>query len=132
MPEEAAAVQDLIAVAIGARHQRPLGDTWNNQGILTGSGASYDHKSLEVVTNMQDAVIESFAVAAYGSRAATPFTTPHVAAESLLSGLDRKQKAELATVTIDRAGPGSDKKRITMVNRDFGCGIVNIDVPRGI
>src|SRR5438128_681035 len=40
--EEADAVQKLIAEAIGARHQRPLGDKGNNQGILTGSGASYD------------------------------------------------------------------------------------------
>ena len=60
--EEATAVQELIASAIGARHQRPLGDTWNNQGILTGSGASYDHKALEVVTNMQDAVLELAAI----------------------------------------------------------------------
>ena len=131
-PEEAAAVQDLIASAIGARHQRPLGDTWNNQGILTGSGASYDHKSLEVVTNMQDAVLELLAVREHGSREDTPFTTPHEAAVSLLAGLDRKQKAELATVTIDKAVVGSDKKRITLAMRDFGCGIANADVPRGI
>ena len=43
--EEATEVQELIASATGARHQRPLGDTWNNQGILTGSGTSYDHKA---------------------------------------------------------------------------------------
>jgi hypothetical protein len=131
-PDEAAAVQDAIAEAIGMRYQRPLGDTWNNQGILTGSGASYDHKALEVVTNMQDAVLELRAVSKYGTRAATPFTTPHAAAESLLGGLDRKQRAELATVTIDKAGLGSDKKRITLVMRDFGCGIADVDVPRGI
>ena len=130
--EEAAAVQKLIASAIGARHERPLGDTWNNQGILTGSGASYDHKSLEVVTNMQDAVLELQAVRNCGSREGTPFTTPSDAAASLFAGLDRKQKAELATVTIDKAGVGSDKKRITLVMRDFGCGIADADVPRGI
>ena len=131
-PAEAAAIQDLIAAAIGARHQRPLGDTWNNQGILTGSGASYDHKSLEVVTNMQDAVLELWAVREHGSREDTPFTTPHAAATSLLAELDRQQKAELATVTIDKAGGESDKKRITLVVRDFGCGIANADAPRGI
>lgn len=131
-PEEAAAVQNLIESAIGARHQRPLGDTWNNQGILTGSGASYDHKSLEVVTNMQDAVLELAALRKYGSRQGTPFKTPHDAAASLFVGLDRRQKAKLATVTIDRADAGSDKKQVTMVMRDFGCGIADTDVPRGI
>ena len=131
-PEEAAAVQDLIASAIGERHERPLGNTWNNQGILTGSGASYDHKSLEVVTNMQDAVLELEALRNFNSREDTPFATPHDAAGSLFGGLNRKQKAELATVTIDKAGIGSDKKRITLVMRDFGCGIADTDVPQGI
>lgn len=131
-PEEAAAVQDLIASAIGERYERPLGDTWNNQGILTGSGASYDHKSLEVVTNMQDAVLELAAVRKYGSREDTPFKTPHDAAASLFVGLDRRPKAEFATVTIDRAEAESDKKRVTMVMRDSGCGIADTDVPRGI
>ena len=131
-PEEAAAVQDLIASAIGERHQRPLGNTWNNQGILTGSGASYDHKSLEVVTNMQDAVLELEALRNYGSREDTPFATPHDAAGSLFAGLNRRQKAELAIVTIDKAGGGSDKQRITLVMRDFGCGIADTGVPQGI
>ena len=131
-PEEAAAVQDLITSAIGARYERPLGDTWNNQGILTGSGASYDHKSLEVVTNMQDAVLELWAIREYGSRSRIPFTTPHAAATSLFADLDRKQKAELATVTVDQAGIEPDKKRITLTMRDFGCGIVDAEVPRGI
>jgi hypothetical protein len=130
--EEATEVQELIASAIGARHERPLGDTWNNQGILTGSGASYDHKSLEVVTNMQDAVLELWAVRMYGSRSATPFSTPHDAADSLFGGLDKKQKAELATVTIDQAGIEPDKKRITLTMRDFGCGITDAEIPRGI
>ena len=48
--QQAETVQDLIASTIGKRHQRPLGNTWNNQGILTGSASSYDHKALEVVT----------------------------------------------------------------------------------
>ena len=132
-PEEAAAVQDLIASTIGRRHQRPLGDTWNNQGILTGSGASYDHKSLEVVTNMQDAVLELWAVREHGSRDETPFATPHDAADSpSRRDWDRQQKAELATATVDKAGDEPDKKRVTLVMRDFGCGIANADVPRGI
>ncbi len=130
--EEADAVQQLIAKAIGTRHQRPLGDKGNNQGILTGSGASYDHKSLEVVTNMQDAVVELHALLKYGTRSAVPFDTPHEAAVALLGELTNKQRAELATVTIDKAATGSDKKRITLVMRDHGCGMVVKDVPRTI
>ena len=130
--EEATAVQELIASAIGGRHQRPLGDTWNNQGILTGSGASYDHKALEVVTNMQDAVLELAAIRAHGSKEDTPYKNPHDAATSLFAGRDRRSKAGLATVTIDRAGVGSDKKRVTLVTRDLGCGMAATDVPRGI
>lgn len=130
--DEAEAVQQRIAQAIGARHQRPLGDTWNNQGILTGSGSSYDHKALEVVTNMQDAVLELRAIQKYGSRAATPFTTPQAAATALLTGLSDKEQADLAGVTIDKAEAGTNKKRITVVMRDLGCGIADVDVPRGI
>ena len=74
--EQAQVVQNLIAAAIGGRHQRPLGNTWNNQGILTGSGSSFDHKSLEVVTNMQDAILELLAIQMYGSRDAVPFANP--------------------------------------------------------
>lgn len=130
--DEADAVQQLIAQVIGARHQRPVGDTWNNQGILTGSGSSYDHKALEVVTNMQDAVLELRAIQEFGGRAATPFPTPQAAATALLAGLSEREQADLASVTIDKAEAGSNKKRITLVMRDLGCGISDIDVPRGI
>ena len=67
--QDADAVQKRIADAIGGRHQRPVGDTCNNQGILTGCGASYDHKSLEVTTNMQDAILELLAVQQFGGAA---------------------------------------------------------------
>jgi len=130
--DQAAAVQDLIAAAIGARHQRPLGNTWNNQGILTGSGSSYDHKALEVVTNMQDAVLELLAIQKYGKRDNVPFANPHQAAATLFSGMTKKDQADLASVTIDKAGATGDKKRITLVMRDRGCGITPVDVPQGI
>lgn len=99
---------------------------------MTGSGASYDHKSLEVVTNMQDAVVELFALQKYHDRANVPFTTPHQAAEELLGALSKKERASLATVTIDRAESGSGKKRVTLVMRDLGCGITVDSVPRTI
>jgi len=131
-PEQAREVQKLIERAIGARHERPVGNTWNNQGILTGSGASYDHKALEVVTNMQDAALELLGVLKYGARTAVPFKTPHEAAAALFVGETKKAQAELASVTIDPAGAGTDKRRITLVMRDHGCGIVPDDIPQGI
>lgn len=130
--EQAEVVQNLIAATIGKRHQRPLGNTWNNQGILTGSGSSYDHKALEVVTNMQDAVLELLAIQKYGSRDAVPFSNPKEAASALLGAKTKKDQADLAHVTIDKAGASSDKKQITLVMRDAGCGITPIDVPQGI
>ncbi len=130
--DQAREVQRLIEGEVGARHQRPLGNTWNNQGILTGSGASYDHKVLEVVTNMQDAVLELLAIQNYGPRANVPFATPHEAASALLDGHTTKQQADLASVTIDSADLGKSKKQVTLVMRDHGCGITPCDVPQGI
>jgi hypothetical protein len=37
---DAEAVQRLIEAEIGACHQRPLGDRWNNFGLITTSAAS--------------------------------------------------------------------------------------------
>lgn len=128
---EARKLQGLIEQAIGSRHERPIGNTWNNQGILTGSGASYDHKVLEVVTNMQDAVLERLALQRYGSAEAVPFTTPHEASEALLSG-STKGRANLTSVDIHAASEGRDKKHVTIVMRDLGCGITPADVPLGI
>lgn len=128
---DARAVQDLIEKAIGARHERPLGNTWNNQGILTGSGASYDHKVLEVVTNMQDAILERRALERYRTAESVPFRTPHDAAEALLPASTR-ERASLASITIDRATDSRQKKQVTVVARDFGCGITPSDVPLGI
>jgi hypothetical protein len=128
---EARNLQGLIEKAIGGRHERPIGNTWNNQGILTGSGASYDHKILEVVTNMQDAVLERLALQRYGTSEAVPFATPHAAAESLLSGTI-KDRAKLTSVDIYAASEARDKKHVTIVMRDLGCGITPADVPVGI
>jgi hypothetical protein len=128
-PEQAGAVQAIIEAMVGARYTRPVGDRWNNQGMLTASGASYDHKVLEVVTNMQDAVIERFARERFGTVAAVPYTNPHEAAADLLSTMDERSKARLASVTLERSTSGQGKRQITVVLRDRGCGISAADVP---
>lgn len=127
---EARAVQDAIAAVVGARHQRPVGDRWNNIGILTASGSSYDHKVLEVATNMQDAVVELRALLRYKSLELVPYKTPHEAAADLLGGVEPRQRAGLVTMTLDDAGHG--KKRVTVVARDRGCGISPSAMPKTI
>ena len=113
--DQAVEVQGLIEAAIGARCERPLGNTWNNQGILTGSGSSYDHKALEVVTNMQDAVVELLAVQKYGTRGRRALRQSSRGGIDAARGKTKKDQADLAYVTIDRAAHGEDKKRITLV-----------------
>jgi len=127
--DEAAAVQSKIVMAVGETYQRPLGNTWNNQGMLTASGASYDHKAVEAVTNMQDAVIEWFAVKKFGARAKAPYKTPSEAVVDLCSTMSTKELAALCTVTVDAAVKPPGKKKVTLTMRDRGCGIANSAVP---
>ncbi len=54
---DAEKAQKMIEIAIGARYPRPLGDMPNNQGFTSTAG-SFDHKIIENITNMQDAVLE--------------------------------------------------------------------------
>lgn len=119
--EDARAVQVMIEKAIGHRYCRPVGDRWNNAGLLTASGTSYDHKVLELVTNMQDAVIEARAIKRFGDRASVPFRTPHEAAESLLGHLGYMEQARLVNIELDSSSEG--RKRITLIARDYGCGM---------
>ncbi len=130
--EQAEDVQRLIEQSIGHTYKRPVGDKGNNHGLFMASGSSYDHKALEVITNMQDAVIERLAVDRFKSFASVPFNTPREAAENLMSGLSKREQASLSTVSVDKAGNGREKKCVTLVMRDMGCGISVSDVPRTI
>src|SRR5437016_14280504 len=101
---DAKAVQRLIETDIGTRHERPLGDRWNNFGMITSSG-SFDHKALEPVTNMQDALMERLAAQRFGDLSAVPYTTPEEAARELLSGRSEREIADDVTVTFHAAEP---------------------------
>lgn len=116
-------VQRLIEKNVGARHERPLGDRWNNLGLITASG-SFDHKVLEPVTNMQDAVLERLAASKFGDLSKVPYRTPREAAADLLAGRDYKDLAGDVSVTFHEAEPPAGAtKRITVAFRDHGCGI---------
>lgn len=120
---DATAVNELIADSIGARFERPIGDRINNFGLLTTSG-SYDHKLIENITNMQDALVERAASSRYATRDRVPYLTPHEASTDLLVDLTDAELGQRASVDLFEAdAPARGSKRITAVFRDEGCGI---------
>lgn len=64
---DAQQLQHRLATALGGRFPRPLGDRWNNHGLM-GQAGSFDLKLIEQLTNMQDAVLERLAMRRYGTR----------------------------------------------------------------
>ena len=131
--KDALGVQSLLKVAIGQDNYRPLGDIWSNHGVMTSSGGSYDIKLIELVTNMQDAVIERRALRKYGSSEAVPYTTPHEAADELFHSEDSNDVAKLVRVIFEESDPPTSKsKRITAIFRDAGCGLTADAIPRTI
>lgn len=130
--EDAHDVQQMIARSVGHEYRRPLGDTWNNHGLM-GAAGSFDLKLIECVTNMQDALIERFALRAFGSPDHIPYETPHEAAADLFAEMSVQEQSQLVTVTFrDSDPPASLTKRLTAVFRDEGCGLTPRAVPRTI
>ena len=136
-PEAATEVQSLITSAIGAEFPRPVGDKWNNHGLM-GAAGSFDLKMIEPVTNMQDAVVERLAIAKWGSRDAVPYTSAHKAAADLLNG-SASEQASQAVVTFREATAGNTvtqlarhTKVLTAVFDDAGCGLTPSSIPSTI
>jgi hypothetical protein len=124
-------VQTLLTTALGARHERPVGDKWNNHGLMSTSG-SFDLKLIENVTNMQDAVLERHALLRYGTSDKVPYPSPQAAASALFPG-QAAELARLATVTFQESDPPTGTtKRLTPVFRDQGCGMRPESVPTTI
>jgi hypothetical protein len=120
---DAQRVQDLIATDIGASYERPVGDRWNNHGLMSTPG-NREYKLLELVTNAQDAVLERFALPRFGSYDAVPYETPHEAAADLLGRYAWPVVAEMVRVEFFQSDPPTRKtKRITPIVKDQGCGI---------
>lgn len=130
--DEAVAVAALIEASVGARHQRPVGDRYNNYGLMASSG-SYEYKALEPTTNMQDALLERLAMEKFGNLTQVPYSSPGDAAKALLAGLTYQQQADRTTVVFRESDPPTrSSKRLTIVYRDLGCGIEPSQVPKTI
>lgn len=129
---DAQAVDALIEGAIGSRFERPIGDRVNNFGLLTTSG-SYDHKLIENITNMQDALLERAAAERYGNLEGAPYQRPHDASAELFADVTEAELGRRASVDLFEAdAPARGSKRITAVFRDEGCGIERSYVSRSI
>jgi hypothetical protein len=130
---EAAQINDMIALHVGDRHERFVGDTANNLGPLTTPG-SYDHKALEPLTNQHDAILERFARERFGDDlSVVPYKTPREAAAGLLGHLTRDKQAELARIDIYESDPpAKQSKKVTLAYRDNGCGIGDAYVSESI
>lgn len=130
--EEAKEVAALIA-ANGAPYERPVGDKPNNFGLMAPSGSSYEFKALELVTNAQDAVLERRARKRFGDLDKVPYQRPSEAAGDLLGELNHKQQGDLVTVSFRESdAPTRSSKRLTIVNRDYGCGLEPQAIPTTI
>lgn len=117
---EATNLQDAIQADIGTRFQRPLGNVWMNFGLMS-HGGDFDHKTIENVTNAQDAILEREARKRFASLDHVPYTSPHEAAAALLDQHDLERRIQVSFHQPDAAG--LEDKRVTMTVRDDGCGI---------
>lgn len=129
---DAERVNRMIEANVGNRFQRPLGDRWNNFGLMASSG-SYEYKALEPVTNMQDGELERLALLKYGDLSKVPYKTPEEAAQELLGESDYREVADRITVAFRESDPpASTSKRLSITYRDRGCGIESAYVPKSI
>lgn len=129
--DDATRLQNQLAAAIGAEYKRPLADRWNNHGLM-GQAGTFDHKLVEQVTNMQDAVLERFALVKFGAEP-VPYRTPHEAAADLLQEYSASALRDLASVRFVKSdGDPVRSKRLTAIFRDHGCGMRAEQLPRTI
>lgn len=127
--DQAERLQATIAVVVGGRYERPLGDKWNNFGLMSHAG-DYDHKLIENVTNAQDAILERAAAGRFWPLDQVPYRSPHEAAQGLI---DDPTDAVVQRIGVEIRDPGAldlADKRITFVVRDDGCGMTPEDLPR--
>jgi hypothetical protein len=131
--EDAMRVNAMIRADVGTEFQRPVGDRFNNYGLMAASG-SYEYKVLEPVTNQQDSVLERLAAARFGlDLSKVPYLSPEEATRELLGGLEYREQGDQATVSFRESDkPTRSSKRLTVVYRDRGCGMTPRQIPKTI
>lgn len=131
--DDALRVEKLIREDVGAEFQRPVGDKYNNIGLMASSG-SYEYKALEPVTNQQDSILERLAAAKFGADLSrVPYASPEEAAADLLGQFDYRDQGDMARVLFRESDPPTRQtKRLTIVYRDQGCGMTPLQIPRTI
>ncbi len=115
-----------------APYERPVGDRWGNRALLTAAGGNFDHKLVELVTNMFDAVVHRRAVSVHGDTinrqgSEVLYSDPRSAVIQLFEGHTIQELAGHALVELRSGGP--DKRLRTVVFRDFGIGMSSSDMP---
>jgi hypothetical protein len=131
--EDAIQIESLIKADIGAEFQRPVGDKYNNIGLMASSG-SYEYKALEPCTNQQDSILERLAAAKFGpGLSEVPYASPEKTAADLLGHLDYQTQGDMAAVIFRESdSPTRQSKRLTIVYRDQGCGMTPQQIPQTI
>ena len=130
--DDAIRLQEMLVENIGHEYFRPVGDKYGNGGLM-GAAGSYDEKLIELVTNMQDGVMERLAKLRFGSLKAVPYANPHEAARELTGHLSLNEMAKKVQVLIKDPDSNAKKtKRITVCCRDEGCGMTPGSVPKTI
>lgn len=120
---EASRVNSHIQELVGGRYERFISDTVNNHGPMSTPG-SYDLKTLELVTNMHDAILERLALEKFDQYDDIPYLSPREAVAGLMAHKTRDEKASFARVDLFEADPPArETKRVTLTFRDQGCGI---------
>jgi hypothetical protein len=130
---DAKATQTLIEKCVGTRHERPLADRWNNAGLISAAGGSFDLKVIENITNMQDAMLERAALRRFGEMRKVAYKSPREAAEDLFENEGERAVGDGCSVEFYESDPPTrDSKRITIAFRDYGCGLTPASIPKTI
>ena len=113
----------------GANHQRPVGDRWGNRGLFTAAGGNFDHKLVELVTNMHDSVILRRVLSKTSAphldylEFLTLYPGPKAAADSIGDTDDS------CLVEIHEAGAAASRHDRTLIFRDEGIGMTSEELP---
>jgi hypothetical protein len=107
--------------------------------MFTAAGGMFDHKLVELVTNMHDAVIASAVVdrpcmeGLSALELATVFSSPQAAVRELFAHRARTDLANEARVELHLAGGEGGHRRLrSIVFRDFGAGMSAADLPSSL